>query len=108
MQQLLLCRRLGISAPSALTLTMILDICSEFASQIGIAFNTRKTIVLFVAPPGKTIERRPKVYLNRYVLTYVKVSKCLGHIINEIFNDDDDIGRERRKLAGRVNILIRK
>ena len=61
-------------------------------------------MVLVIVPPGKTIDRRPYVYL---VFTYVKGSKYLGHIINESFNDYGDIECERRNLAVRGNILIR-
>ena len=38
----------------------------------------------------------------------MKEFKYLGHIINEAFRDDEDIERERRNLAIRGNILIRK
>ena len=48
------------------------------------------------------------VYLGGNVLAYVGSFKYLGHIISADFMDDLDIDRERRKIATRGNILVRK
>ena len=58
-------------------------------------------------PPRMKFYSVPALYLNSCKLKYVEKFKYLGHIINEKFNDDDDIDRERHKLCIRGNILVR-
>ena len=99
---------IAILAPTAFALNLMLDVCYDFASKNFIEFSARKTVVIRVKPPFHMTETKPSVFLNHQVLTYVEEFKYLGHIINEAFRDDEDIERERRNLAIRGNILIRK
>ena len=48
----------------------------------------------------------PSFTLGSHTLQYVKRFRYLGHIINDRFNDDDDILREVRNLFIRTNMLI--
>ena len=86
-------------APSALPLYMMLNVYSELKSQSEFEMSTRKTMVLLNATPGKTIQRRPNVFLNRQLLTYVKDFKYLGHVLTEVFIVKDKIEHERRSLT---------
>ena len=86
----------------------MLDVCYDFASKNLIELSARKTVVIRVKSTCHMSETKPSVFLNHQMLTYVEEFKYLGHIWNEDFRDDEDIERERRNLAIRGNILIRK
>ena len=51
--------------------------------------------------------RVPSLNLNGCKLKYVEKFKYLGHIINDKFNDNDDIDRERQRLCISGNMLVR-
>ena len=98
----------AILAPSALSLNMMLEICGEYANENLVEFNTRKSVVLLINPHKPVVVTKPNIYLNIQSLSYVDKFKYLGHFISEGFTDDEDIDRERRNLAKRGNVLIRK
>lgn len=47
----------------------------------------------------------PRVFLDGAQVERVVMFKCLGHAQTENLVDDDDIGRERRALVARCNML---
>ena len=98
----------AILAPSALSLNMMLEICGEYANENLVEFNTGKIVVLLVNPHKSVVVTKQNIYLNNQSLSYVDKFKYLGHFISEGFTDDEDIDRERRNLAKRGNVLIRK
>ena len=63
---------------------------------------------MLIPPPRCKVETKPNVYLGTVLLSYVDKFKYLGHIINDQLSDDEDIDRERRNLAIRGNVLIRR
>ena len=99
---------LAILAPSAAALNQLLQICNEFAEENLIEFSPTKTVVMRIPPPRCKLQARPNIYLGRIMLSYVEKFKYLGHIITCDLSDDDDIDRERRSLAMRGNVLIRR
>ena len=86
----------------------MLLICNDFAKKNLLEFSPLKSVVLLILPGGYSLPRPPNVYLGGNVLAYVDSFKYLGHIISADFMDDLDIDRERRKIATRGNILVRK
>ena len=57
-------------------------------------------MILLVAPPGKTIERRANMYSKQKMFTCVKVFKYLGHTKTEDINDDNGVERKQISLEG--------
>ena len=98
----------AILAPTARALNGMLSICNEFAKENLLEFSPVKSVVMRILPPGYHMQRVPNIYLGSTVLASVDEFKYLGHIITADFMDDLDIERERRKLATRGNVLIRK
>ena len=99
---------LAILAPSAGALNCLLQICTDFAEENLIKYSPTKTVVMLIPAPRCKVETKPNVYLGTVLLSYVDKFKYLGHIINDQLSDDEDIDRERRNLAIRGNILIRR
>ena len=72
--------------------------------------NTDKTVCMVFQPvcKKKTIARDfPPLSIGDTELKFVTEFKHLGHMINNDFNDNDDIKREIRNLFMRTNILKR-
>ena len=99
---------IALLAPSARALNSMLAICAEFARVNLMEFSPSKSVVLLILPRRYHISRPPNIYLNGSLLSYVDQFKYLGHFITADFADDLDIDRERRSLAARGNILLRK
>ena len=98
----------NILAPSARALNEMLAICDDFAKKNLIEFSAAKSVVLLVLPKTLKLVNKPNIYLGENVLSYVERFKYLGHILTATFTDDEDIDREKRNLAMRGNLLIRK
>ena len=52
------------------------------------------------------LKNRPTIKLGKDILEYVQSVKYLGVIINEMFNDNDDVKRQMRCLYARSNMLL--
>lgn len=99
---------LAILAPCARALNSLLEICDIFARENCIEFSSSKSVVLLITPKHFTLDIRPNIYLGECNISYVERFKYLGHVLTADFTDDEDIDRERRNLAMRGNVLIRK
>src|SRR5688572_27390666 len=84
---------------------------SNCADLINMSCNTAKTVCMIFQPLCKSNVIAldfPPLRIGDTDLTFVKEFKHLGHIINDNFNDNDDIKREIRNLFMRANILKRR
>ena len=72
---------------------------SKGADLIDMSCNTDKTVCMIFQPVCKSnviASNFPPLRMNGTELKFVKEFKHLGHIINNDFNDNDDIKREIR------------
>ena len=98
-------------APSWAGLQFLLTMLSKGADLIDMSCNTDKTVCMIFQPVCKSnviASNFPPLRMNDTELKFVKEFKHLGHIINNDFNDNDDIKREIRNLFMRANILKRR
>lgn len=98
-------------APSWAGLQHLLTLLSKGADLIDMSCNTGKTVCMIFKPVCKTKLIAcdfPPFRINNTELKFVAEFKHLGHIINNDFNDNDDIKREIRNLFMRTNILKRR
>ena len=99
---------LALVAPSATALNQLLKTCESFASDNYIVFSTTKSVCMSILPKSSTITRKPNIYLANSKLAYVDNFNYLGHTVDSKFSDDEDIGKEARKLCAQGNTIIRK
>ena len=99
---------LALVAPSATALNLLLETCDSFAKDNYIIFSTTKSVCMSILPKCSTITRLPNIYLTNSKLNYVDHFNYLGHTITSKFTDDEDIGKETRKLCVQGNTIIRK
>lgn len=86
-------------APSWAGLQFLLTMLSKGADLIDMSCNTDKTVCMIFQPVCKSnviASNFPPLRMNDTELKFVKEFKHLGHIINNDFNDNDDIKREIR------------
>ena len=73
-----------------------------------IQFSAPKFVVLLIPPPACKLRNRPNIYLGDKILSYVEELRYLGHVVSESLTDNEDIERERRALATRGNLILRR
>ncbi|XP_061724850.1 uncharacterized protein LOC133530801 [Cydia pomonella] len=95
-------------APSVNALNKMLSICEQYAKAHGLKYNTSKSVMLVFKAGTKRYPRVPPAKLDNTPLSIVKEFKYLGHWVTESLSDDKDVERERRALAVRSNMLIRR
>ncbi|XP_047989869.1 uncharacterized protein LOC125229132 [Leguminivora glycinivorella] len=95
-------------APSVSALRRLVRICELYAERHGLRYNTTKSELLVFRAGNMKLEEVPPVELNGAVLDRVQRFKYLGHWLTEILSDDIDVERERRALAVRCNMLVRR
>lgn len=95
-------------SPSIDALRRLLGVCEQYATSHGLLYNVRKSEVMVFRVGSKKPMTIPPVYLYGVALKRVCQFKYLGHILNEVLSDDDDMERERRALSVRCNMLARR
>ena len=97
-------------APSWRALQHLINLLSKCAIEIDMSCNVLKTVCMVFQPVCKRMSvasEFPAFLLNGNTLQYVSEFRYLGHIVNNIFSDDDDdIKPEIRNLFIRTNILV--
>lgn len=96
-------------APSWHAMQELINLLELTCTDFDIVCNVKKTVCMVFSP--KDASRRiasvfPCFMLGAQLLQYVNQFRYLGHIINNCFNDNDDIMREIRNLYIRTNMLI--
>lgn len=94
--------------PSVNALNKMLTVCQRYAEAHGLRYNTSKSVLLVFKARKKHYECVPPVKLYSTPLTVVKEFKYLGHWVTDTLSDNKDMERERRALAVRSNMLIRR
>lgn len=94
--------------PSVNALRKLLGVCETFANSHGLSYNVKKSEFMFFAVGKKRFRTVPDLFLNGTKLNRVKSFKYLGHYVTENLCDDMDMERERRALAIRGNMLVRR
>lgn len=94
--------------PTVGAINKLLSVCEAYANSHGLCYNAKKSELLIFRASRRSPSEVPPVTLCGTVLSRVTQFKYLGHIVTEDLTDDDDIERERRALAVRTNMLIRR
>ncbi|XP_023933975.1 uncharacterized protein LOC112042975 [Bicyclus anynana] len=91
-------------------LRKLIAVCEAYVEKHGLAYNTKKSVVMVFEAEGKTSKNLtlPPISLNRVALERVNKVKYLGHMLAPDLRDDTDIERERRALSVRANMLARR
>ena len=99
-----------ILSPTPFGLQKLLNICSEYAKDHDILFNTKKTVCMAMLPASLRNLSLPDISLSNSVLSYVNHYKYLGYHISNIRTkvDDLEICHQYRSLCCRANSLSRK
>jgi hypothetical protein len=84
----------------------MLGICSSFAADHDMVFNSKKTVLMCVKPRRFKKLIVPNICLNGKVLNLVNKHKYLG-VLNDKFNDDDDLRRQTRSIYSRGNVIVK-
>ena len=95
-------------APTPQALQKLLNICEQYAADVELLYNTKKTFCMMVTPKWLKYIDVPHIYLNDKELTFVQEHKYLGIIISCKMCDDLDIKQQTRALYARGNTLISK
>lgn len=86
-------------------LRKLVSMCERYASDHGLVYNVRKSVVMVFGAGGECPVTVPPVKINGVSLSRVHSFKYLGHILTASLRDDDDIERERRALSIRANMI---
>lgn len=96
-------------SPTVRALNELLGMCEEYARSHGLTYNVKKSeYLVFKAVGGKCPDNVPSIKLNGVQLQRVHKFKYLGHFVTDDLKDQCDIERERRAMAVRCNMLIRR
>ncbi|KAL0872160.1 hypothetical protein ABMA27_004569 [Loxostege sticticalis] len=95
-------------SPSISALRKLVNICEGYAEAHGLRYNTSKSEMLVFRAGTKHYPMIPPVTLCGTPLKLVSQFKYLGHWVTADQHDDMDVERERRALAVRSNMLIRR
>ncbi|XP_063372171.1 uncharacterized protein LOC134660369 [Cydia amplana] len=95
-------------SPSISGIQDLLTICERYAESHGLRYNASKSELLVFKAGTKSYSHTPQVKLGNIPLKIVEEFKYLGHWVTSSLTDNKDIERERRALAVRSNMLIRR
>ena len=97
-------------SPTPQGLQKMLDICTHYAGNHNILFNTKKSVCMAMLPNLFKHMALPDIFLCGSVLSYVDSYEYLGfHISNDSSKCDDlELRHQYRLLCCRANSLIRK
>ena len=97
-----------ILSPSAKGLQKLLTTCENFAKNNEIIFNPNKTYCMYLQHKSCKSSKLPVVEINKMPLEWIEKHKYLGFCVNNCFNDNDDIDRQKKSLYAIGNTIIRK
>lgn len=89
-------------------LRKLLKTCEEYIGGHGLIYNVRKSQCMVFGAGTNYPQNIPPVRIDGTPLEWVTQFKYLGHIITADLKDDADIGRERRALSIRANMIARR
>ncbi|XP_045449070.1 uncharacterized protein LOC123657593 [Melitaea cinxia] len=95
-------------SPSIKALRKLLGICERYAVAHGLRYNPEKSEMLIFKAGNKCYPTVPSVTISGTSLKIVTKFKYLGHWVNADQSDEMDMERERRALAVRSDMLIRR
>lgn len=96
-------------SPTIRALNVLLRTCEVYARTHGLAYNVKKSEwLVFRAVGGKCPTTIPAIKLDGVELKRVYKFKYLGHFVTDDLKDQLDIERERRAMAVRCNMLVRR
>ena len=99
---------MALLSPSMAGIRKLIRVCECYADAHGLTYNTKKSEMLIFRAPNKCTHNFSTISLNGGVLNRVCQFKYLGHIVTDDLKDDLDVERERRALAVRSNMLVRR
>ena len=99
---------LVLISPSTAGLQQLIDICQRFGIAHDIIFNPKKSAVMFFKPNDSINLNYPQFILNSESISSVVEYRYLGCIICDNLSDEKDIDRQKKKIYGQGNTLIRK
>lgn len=94
--------------PTVSAIAKMLRVCEGYAAAHGLLYNAKKTEYMVFGAVGGSLDEPLAITLNGMNIKRVTKFKYLGHFLTDVLKDDVDIERERRALAVRGNMLIRR
>ena len=99
---------LVIFSPYSAGMQRLLQICSDYGVNNDIKFNPIKSNMMIIRSRDNRDLNFPEFRLSGEILQVCRETKYLGHYFTDDLKDDKDIARQRRKLYGQGNMLMRK
>ena len=104
---------LVLIAPTPSAMRKMLRVCDDFANEYYIRFNASKSKCVMINAKG-SLNCHVHAYkcndivfkINKCCIEFVSSYKHLGHVINNRFNDDDDLYDKRASFIGQANNVI--
>jgi hypothetical protein len=92
-------------APSFNALQHMVDICECFGANVGLNFNSKKTICISFHKYGHCSNEAfcPKIFLNGQLLSWCKKVKHLGHMLSCCLSSESDIACKKGSFISCVN-----
>ncbi|KAJ8710538.1 hypothetical protein PYW08_006222 [Mythimna loreyi] len=98
---------MALLSPSANGLRKLVAICEKYAAEHYLTYNVKKSEVMIFKYSKGPAQILP-INLCGTALKIVNKFKYLGHIIKDDLTDDADLERQRRSIACRSNMLVRR
>ena len=93
-------------APTPQALQQLLYTCEQYALDVELVYNTKKTFCMAIMPKWLQHIKLSDIVLNGKKLTYLDSHKYLGVIIRHDMFDDVSISQQVKGTYARGNILI--
>ena len=98
---------LTLPCSSAKGLQVLIDVCSSYADEFDIIFNSEKSGCLYFENKNFKLIAVPSVSLNGKIIEYKEYQKILGLFISRHGSDDLDMSRQVRGIYARASMLTR-
>ena len=95
-----------LMAPTPQALQQLLYTCEQYALDVELVYNTKKTFCMAIMPKWLQHIKLSDIVLNGKKLTYLDSHKYLGVIIRHDMFDDVSISQQVKGTYARGNILI--
>jgi len=96
-----------ILAPTIFALQELLDLCVDYAKDVGILYNLKKTKCMYFKPKSYNNVHVPVISMDGFRLNFVSSHKYLGCILEPGIKDNLDIERQTKDMYIRGNMLTR-
>ena len=96
-------------APTARAMRKLLSLCDEFASAFNLLFNVKKWKCLYIRPKEDNKSNcclKPMFYIGGNAIEFVRQWPHLGILINDIWDDKDDILKKRNTMCEQINKVL--